>query len=249
MDRWSTNLEDVPLQDLADALLRRVRKAAIIDASFLSIEMIHTLEYSLHSTLSVIRHIRNSRQYSMGLPPEILSTVFQLVPRKRRDKFSDNPAWEPSSVNTSDFVPLTHVCRQWRNVALSTPSLWRCISDHHPSAFLDRSLNIDLVATITQEPQEGHLIHDLLGSHGSRIREMHWLIPRYPPRLFPDVHLNFRAPQLKILTLQYDKVGSDSPAPPPFQGHTPQLEYPSLRNNLWLPQDDILSLTTFVFLT
>ena len=50
-----------------------------------------------------------------GLPPEILSRIVQYVPRR-------------DDIDARAIVPLTHVCRYWRESIISTPEHWTLIS-------------------------------------------------------------------------------------------------------------------------
>ncbi|KAF9465948.1 hypothetical protein BDZ94DRAFT_1296135 [Collybia nuda] len=80
---------------------------------------------------------RNELVLISRLPPELLSTIFQLVQEKPLTYFPERTKW----------TAISHVCGHWRRVALQSPSLWSNIDIHgHESGpgtwvevFLERS--------------------------------------------------------------------------------------------------------------
>lgn len=60
----------------------------------------------------------------MRLPPEVLSTVFEIY---------NTDVWTAYYLESSSWIRILHVCRMWREVAFSTPQLWTRIE----SASLD----------------------------------------------------------------------------------------------------------------
>ena len=62
-----------------------------------------------------ISTLRNLLQPANRLPPEIISHVVQYIP--------EESARDPSSI-----IPVTHVCRHWRDSIVSTPNNWTRIS-------------------------------------------------------------------------------------------------------------------------
>ncbi|TFK61008.1 hypothetical protein BDN72DRAFT_850040 [Pluteus cervinus] len=91
------------------------------------------------------------------LPGEILTTVFSLLP--------------PRSV-----VGLTHVCRRWRQLAISYPSLWSVISLGEPSESVDFSVLPNFSMALSDSS-----LHDLASNSWS------------PQNLSPDLIELFRA--------------------------------------------------------
>ncbi|KAJ7502618.1 hypothetical protein B0H11DRAFT_2223528 [Mycena galericulata] len=59
---------------------------------------------------------------SLFLPPELLSEIFHLC-----GPFSNGRYLDGLSMRDSPWL-MTHVCRRWREAALSTPMLWRLLS-------------------------------------------------------------------------------------------------------------------------
>ena len=72
----------------------------------------------------------NSRCPVNRLPPELLTTVFSLVPRSVPQAVLFSPAFSPRNiVHTEDLFPIITTCRHWRAVAVNTPSLWSTLTD------------------------------------------------------------------------------------------------------------------------
>ncbi|KAA1474116.1 hypothetical protein DENSPDRAFT_313634 [Dentipellis sp. KUC8613] len=77
-----------------------------------------------HAAFIAMRYSRNKIAPINTLPPEILVRVFQelnLSPGKHRRRHSGG------SSSTLGWMIVTHVCHHWRQVALSTPLLWKKI--------------------------------------------------------------------------------------------------------------------------
>jgi hypothetical protein len=73
------------------------------------------------------------------LPRDVFTLIPRFFTKDRRDEWSAFPMNEP-------LITMTHVCRSWRNVLLSTPSLWTQLDFSTPDSkqakgFLRRSGN------------------------------------------------------------------------------------------------------------
>ncbi|KAH9976368.1 hypothetical protein BGW80DRAFT_1293311 [Lactifluus volemus] len=85
----------------------------------------------------------------------------------------------------SFVVPVSHVCRRWRNVALCTPSLWTVIreSDDFLAAttFMERSNNLVLDVSLQVIISDGEFkkFHDIVTPHASRFRRLHVVVHGY----------------------------------------------------------------------
>ncbi|KAI9507125.1 hypothetical protein F5148DRAFT_1285609 [Russula earlei] len=74
-------------------------------------------------------------------------------------------------------VPASHVCRKWRNVALSTPSLWTVIREDDEvfaaQSFLERSLNMPLDVSFRLDMRMPAKFRSFVAPHASRIARLH----------------------------------------------------------------------------
>ncbi|EED84793.1 predicted protein [Postia placenta Mad-698-R] len=93
------------------------------------------IENVLLHTLADIRMSLNAQRPVNCLPVEILSELFhQVLPSLHSKKITFlNSSFHLKDTNA--LLPLTHVCRRWRDVALDTPTLWSTLcSSFHPEA-------------------------------------------------------------------------------------------------------------------
>ncbi|TCD71922.1 hypothetical protein EIP91_000054 [Steccherinum ochraceum] len=86
-------------------------------ASWIRAEVAQTLQH-----LSALYSVVNAEAPVCRLPPEILSQVFLWVVALTSPK--------------TNWVRITHVCRQWRDVALDCQTLWTHITPQHPEPFV-----------------------------------------------------------------------------------------------------------------
>lgn len=146
----------------------------------------------LHVIASVLQETMNSRCPINALPPEMLARIFSFVPRPL--PLGARYRGVSSAVRTSDLIPISHVCRRWRDVALDTPSLWSSICETgselarvenvtdvvHARAqqaslivYVDRSRPSTALTELLHCPSDGarvtelhlHDLHDLTSAH------------------------------------------------------------------------------------
>jgi hypothetical protein len=171
---------------------------------------IYGIELDLSEVLQAIRVIRNTPVPVNRLPPEILSKVFEY------------------RTSEQDLVAATHVCRHWRFILISNPSLWSCFrleSSHdlgRTPTCLERSksvpIDVNVNIDILRDPEvlahfaphiartRSLIIH---GSHGVHAASLHFCNP---------------APSLQHLEISSQKGISHLPGN--FLGH----QTPSLRS-------------------
>ena len=180
--------------------------------------------------------------------------VFVLIPcfltrEKERSEF-DPPTNKP-------LITMTHVCRSWRNVLLSTPSLWTQIDfsvskkSQQAEVFLHRSgnqlLNIYqyLSSQDHMEPFLSITLHNLFRLRGLLIISC---IPYLEPLLR---NFSASAPELRYLKIKSQTIEeSVTKLPNIFGRRMPKLTNLSLRRFHTNPRNlDLPSLTRFSFST
>ena len=98
-------------------------------ASWLQAEVSQTLRHLL-----ALYSLLNADAPISRLPPEVLSLVF---------------LWTASlSSPKTSWIRITHVCRQWRDVALQCPTLWTNITPQHPDTFVSMCLQRSAAASL-----------------------------------------------------------------------------------------------------
>ncbi|KAI0030472.1 hypothetical protein K488DRAFT_87735 [Vararia minispora EC-137] len=138
----------------------------------------------------------NIETHILSLPPEITLSIFFILaeehpPSLRRDSLIDRLGW----------IPVTHVCRAWRCISISTPGLWCRDLGRLPRAlpeFIERAgdvLPVDLTAWV--EGRRGNSIWFVdAGMSLSRIRSI-------------DVYVAFRLRSLDKFTQML--AGNEAP--------------------------------------
>ncbi|RPD56112.1 hypothetical protein L226DRAFT_92901 [Lentinus tigrinus ALCF2SS1-7] len=87
------------------------------------IDVLRNLTETTFAVNAAVGVLLNSATQINSLPPEVLSCIFSAYA-------TDEPRYGPASFRTfqipvaRDAARLTQVCKHWRDVALSTPSLW-----------------------------------------------------------------------------------------------------------------------------
>ncbi|VDC03382.1 unnamed protein product, partial [Peniophora sp. CBMAI 1063] len=81
---------------------------------------------------------RNRMTRAACIPPEILAVVFEFVKQESFGEYEDmgdkdrgNGEVEEAKVKVMGWITFSHICQRWRQVALSTPGLWREIKFSH----------------------------------------------------------------------------------------------------------------------
>ena len=93
----------------------------------------------------------------------------------------------------SFVVPVSHVCRRWRNIALCTPSLWTVIREEDDvfaaTTFMERSndLMLDVSFQVSMRNEGFKIFQDTVEPYASRFRRLH--VGVYGDRVFDFYHL------------------------------------------------------------
>ncbi|KAI0746223.1 hypothetical protein C8Q80DRAFT_760585 [Daedaleopsis nitida] len=121
--------------------------------------------------------IDNPTMVPASIPPEILAKIFCLVPGPRiaNGRF---PEFERLNFfNVTEIIPLTIVCRYWREVAVGTPFLWSTIIDRVTvdgttlfEHYVHRCHSGPLSVSCESNPSDAVL--DLLQAEGYRVRAL-----------------------------------------------------------------------------
>ncbi|KAJ7081383.1 hypothetical protein B0H15DRAFT_854976 [Mycena belliarum] len=141
------------------------------------------------------------------LPAEIMSEIFVFVLHPV-DVDSGPTAWNDSRAQT---LLLTKVCRRWRNIALSTPSLWTTLSlllNNSPAPYewvplwLDRARSLPIhLQVLWHGATSASALQSLLSTVADRIQHIRTLLINgldgtiqiipdhlYPKPIFPQIH-------------------------------------------------------------
>ena len=154
------------------------------------------------------------------LPPEIISRVAQHASR--------------AGIDTRWIVPLTHVCRYWRESIISTPEVWTSISSYQKGLAilsLERSKAAPLqlfldIGTLRRDPELGDLIlshiqntETLMFGDFPTIEDLTQTLPNFPQSM----------PNLRSLTLERSRDD------PEWDSSTDPFElFPHTLRSLWL---------------
>ncbi|KAF7974261.1 hypothetical protein HWV62_13044 [Athelia sp. TMB] len=170
-----------------------------------------------------------------SLPHEVLSGIFEI----HRDlHYESDPMWEDG---IAPSIPISHVSAMWRDIALSTASLWRVITSYPPytdefyRTMIRRSRESSLEFTIrVEDPRDmpsANVLAALIPSHTHRLRTLNFKAPID----FIDSHIpalrELSAPRMTRLyfnnTIQ-ENVNSSGPPKPLqliFTGGIPMLAH------------------------
>ncbi|KAF5346640.1 hypothetical protein D9758_013208 [Tetrapyrgos nigripes] len=247
------SLRDVPIQQLAHALLYKVKRRRE-ELAEMPIAEIDAVERKLHVIAAAIRGHRNTLQPVNRLPPEILSIIFEHAQLSLSPFL---PNIHMYSQEGSEWHSLLHVCRHWRGVIAQTSFLWSTVDSSTLTApYLRRSGGSPLTiflrspAGLTKE----HL--DILLPHVSRIKELHFSCPSWDENnsIFDNPTLLTPAPLLQSLSVinPYNAFVRDfwslltsvrATMPQLFSGETPKLKHLFLEHFTSWPSNSFTNLT------
>ncbi|KAF9787256.1 hypothetical protein BJ322DRAFT_1107319 [Thelephora terrestris] len=211
------------------------------------------LEGTIFKLLQHIRALRNHARPIGRLPPELLSTVFELVAA---------PTAGDSAPTLKDIVSLTHVCRYWRAILLNHNGVW---SDLHlkgqdpglVARQLERcggaalSVNVHLQYWMFRR-ENVRLLNNFRGAlteirlHQNQIRR---LVVHIACCGAFHGYFNFDLPNLEELVWEdlcvQHAITHNSTPPEPERNRLPRLRHLSVKRSLHWPMEFTNGLTTF----
>ncbi|TCD71719.1 hypothetical protein EIP91_005485 [Steccherinum ochraceum] len=162
----------------------------------------------------VIRTLKwklNTLTYIAYLPAEMLAAIFQwyIVAMKL------NRGLKVPSLGHYDWVRITHVCHDWREVAMTTPSLWTEILLRDPGStdrvqqFLERSKQIPLRLQVLRVTDRWTSTLKILATQMDRVEDLAFVASLEQAKRFVD-ELPPDAPLLRSLHA-FDRTSDETP--------------------------------------
>jgi len=182
-----------------------------------AIHLIDLQVANLRESIRVLHSQRNGHLPISKLPAEILTEIFSLHQRNVTKEYT---------TQTLDWVGITHICRQWREIALNLSGLWIYIPFHNlrwAEEMIARSKHACLIVVtncnFSSSPRQAQFLKNFLQQHLSRVQalEISGDSPhRHVEKLFQDIQPS-SIPYLSTLSLLTDwqgRVPGSSPAYP-----------------------------------
>ena len=194
---------------------------------------VNALEQDALEVLSIVRSFKNSLAPVNRIPPEVLS----LIP----DYCEEHHTYQ-------DTIRLTHVCRGWRDIFTSRPSLWTnldCTDVDKTRTFIQRSKSSPLDICARNIDDETYLDDalSLVIPHVPRLRSL-----SFYSDAIPDTLRNFscHTPLLEDLEIHISSPDTHTLDIPLLNGDLPSLRNLSLSaDTIRLPQKNTSNLRVF----
>ena len=184
----------------------------------------------------MVRGLANASAPINRLPNEILSAVFEWVPRQAEDVCRIATFGCFRSVDVRDAIPLTAVCRWWRQVALSTPSLWSTVRDPKvPEVIPQYSFHTRCpgsALTVFCDNHTSDYTLDVLRTHGDRVTQL-YAFGSYSLSALQNRDMS--PPNLEHCIVQCASVDAPTPRLPLFAGESVRLRSLTLHGVSFLP--------------
>ncbi|KAI9060853.1 hypothetical protein FKP32DRAFT_998248 [Trametes sanguinea] len=235
-----------------DALQDAVNEASRRRFCMSSVDELDAVQQVLQVGLALLNEATNARLAISKLPPEILTHIFSMVPR---DLPSHGIA-HLEAKQTYDLVPLTHVCRRWRDIALSASPLWSTVCETLPShvashAFRARARHVPLTVYVDR-PYPSAALRSLLATDGKHVAELELHdLQELPPHQLASELLSFSAPSLERVVVhsraarvlhEHPSVDTSN-AVQLCRGDTPRLKHLEFHDIPFLPANHFAALT------
>jgi len=183
-----------------------------------------------------------------------MKNTFTSINRVPRDVLSIIPEyWADEDTADEDLITLTHVCRGWREIFISHPSLWTrldCTNIEKTRTYIERSRSSPLKVYVWQEEEYTPFLNDaflLTLPHLSRFGSLSLLGPSKNLTELAKKYLHHPVPLLKKLKINF----SDNPqsiVPAIFEENISSLRELRLSGVITrLPWKTLANLTTFDF--
>jgi hypothetical protein len=189
---------------------------------------VDALEHDALQVLSLVRSIKNTFALVNRTPPEVLTLV-------------------PKYLDGERLIKLTHVCRSWREVFISRPSLWTsldCTNVDKTRVYIDRSKSSPLKISLGQSYREEAFLRAV--PHIPRLKTLS--ISGNPTKILPVLVEHFSCPVPLLDELKISFLCDQAPTLPDelFNRDLSSLRELSLAGGITpLPWRDLSNLTTF----
>ncbi|KAI0636007.1 hypothetical protein C8Q77DRAFT_1155734 [Trametes polyzona] len=146
------------------ASLRREHALSASGESVTSMDALLSLENLAYTATATVQSIINMRRPAVNrLPNELFRKIFAEIPRRWEPPSFDNEALSPiqprlnwSMVVVQDLIPLTAVCRHWRDIILHDWSFWSTLLGY-PSSY--SPVTGEIVVSSQTAPQYLNYVH------------------------------------------------------------------------------------------
>ena len=124
---------------------------------------IESLETRAHDFLKFLHSFRGMLGPVNRLPQEVISHIAWCC-------------WDGDTIDGRPIIPLTHVCRYWRESVISTPKHWTVISSHSKNLMV-LGLERSKVAPLQLQLEIGHVkknseFHDLIAPYVQNVESL-----------------------------------------------------------------------------
>ncbi|KAI0770921.1 hypothetical protein BD413DRAFT_70356 [Trametes elegans] len=196
------SLESVSLETLVGALRPAIQR----DLEMQSRSALLRTEAILSDALLHLRYRLNVLTAVDRLPPEILHKIFEHVAyagnRVSRGGGMYFTQKRKKRVPARHLLDLTHVCKRWRDIALSGPRLWTNIDDHklaQRDAFLHRSGQLPITLHLHTK-RSAQCMKQILRDHAHRLRRLDITVHSEADHDTPPLQ-DLHVPHLECLTV------------------------------------------------